>query len=61
MLGLTVLQLLFIYAPRLQQVVDSAPLSAAQIIVISCAGAAVFLATEALKVPLYRGRQVSSL
>jgi potassium/sodium efflux P-type ATPase len=53
-LSLTILQLLFIYAPPLQQIFDSGPLSAEHVLVISVVGAAVFLVIEVVKLALYR-------
>lgn len=59
-LGLTVLQLLFIYAPPLQRLFESRPLGVEHFLIISCAGAAVFLLTEVLKVALYHEHRPTS-
>lgn len=47
--GLTVLQLLFIYAPPLQALFDSQPLAVEHLLIITAAGAAVFIIVEVLK------------
>lgn len=52
-LGLTVLQLLFIYAQPLHRLFDSAPLTVEHLVIITCAGVLVFLATEMIKLALY--------
>ncbi|WP_150463196.1 HAD-IC family P-type ATPase [Nesterenkonia ebinurensis] len=51
--GLTVLQLLFIYAPPLQQLFESTALGPEYILIISLVGLAVFGVTELLKLVLY--------
>lgn len=55
-IGLTVFQLLFVYAPPLQQVFDSTALSPWHLLLITGAGAGVFLITEVLKKALYAGQ-----
>ncbi|GFZ87563.1 HAD-IC family P-type ATPase [Nesterenkonia alkaliphila] len=58
LIGLTALQLLFIYAPPLQQLFDSSALGPRYLLIISLAGLAVFVVTEVLKLLLYgTGRQ----
>lgn len=47
--GLTVLQLLFIYAPPLQALFDSQPLAVEHLLIITGAGAAVFIIVEVFK------------
>lgn len=52
--GLTVLQLLFIYAPPLQALFDSRPLAPEHLLIITAAGLVVFVLVEVLK-QLLRG------
>ncbi|WP_202912229.1 HAD-IC family P-type ATPase [Nesterenkonia muleiensis] len=61
--GLTALQLLFIYAPPLQQLFESSPLSFEHLVMVTGAGAAVFFIIELLKLGFYsveRTRRISA-